>query len=347
MRKSRLIAALGLLLFACDPIVKRVVTFTFEPTGERVTVNASTTLGGAKAGTPEFAEAEEERSALLAERDPWSLRFAQANPESDRVTFHRSHGKLESADRTATVATEQLQRFFFDTPITTTTTRGEGWMELAVYAGTSMRATAAQRRASEKILAAYSKRAARYFDSIRMMYDYLNEKPYRARVMFTDVFAEDDARLPLSEEEHSLTDAVRIAINTLVDTNDIDPSISVDRVFDLVYNPFPAQLRFIVKGQVLAVENFTKIENDTFEIKTLTALDAVAALEGRWITPDPLALALRVDDKKTPAEVAEMIESVPRRAEAVISQTEIATALVEKMKPAPRYRLRWTVRKGD
>ena len=341
--RGRLVALLALLLVACDPVVRRIVTLTFDPTGEKVTVSASTHLGDAKAGTREYAEVEEERASLLAERDEWSLRFGQALPESETVTQQRTRGKLESVERRATLAVDQLQKLFFDTPITITTTRGEGWSELNIYAGSSMRSTAAQRRQAERIMAAYSARAVRYFHAIDVMYSYLDEKPQRAAEMFTDVFSEDrDERPILSENERSITDDVRHAGAALFDTGDLDSTASVDRIFDLVYNPFPAQFKVAVKGQALAVEGFDRIDKETFEIKTPTAFEAVAALEGRWISPDPIALLYKTDDKKTAAELAAMIDTAPRHAATVVTASEVAGAIVEKMRPAPRYRLRWT-----
>jgi hypothetical protein len=71
------------------------------------------------------------------------------------------------------------------------------------------------------------------------------------------------------------------------------------------------------------------------------ALEAVAMLEGRWITPDPLAAALAPPENKSAAEIAAMIADLPRHAEPVVSASDVAAALLDKMRPAPRYRLRW------
>jgi hypothetical protein len=82
--------------------------------------------------------------------------------------------------------------------------------------------------------------------------------------------------------------------------------------------------------------------DDVLAVKTPNALEAVAALQGRWVTPDPLAVdAVNSDKKTTPGELALAIESLPRRADVVVSASEIAQAMMEKMRPAPRYRVRW------
>ena len=329
-----------LLLLGCDPVIRKIVTLSFDASGEQVTVNATTLVGNAKPGTPEYGEAEERRNALLAERDEWALRFAQADPDSERVTLQRSRGKLESVQRVATIATEHLQKLFFDTPITITTTRADGSMELNIYAGTSTRATPAQRRHAEKLLAAYSKRASRYFTALRSMYIYLDEKPLRSTAMFTSIF-DERANVILSDDEHAMTKEVRDAIESLL-ADDEEGAASIDRVFDLVYNPFPAQLRVVVKGDAQIVEGFERVESGMYEIRTRNAFEAIGGLEGRWVSPDPLALAADPDmSKKNASELAAMIDKLPRRATPVISQIELTEALVAQMRPAARYRLRW------
>lgn len=343
--KRRFVVALAMLLLSCDQVERRVVTLAFDPTGEHVTITATTYVAVAKADTPAYAEAEERRSALLAERDEWALRFQQAGPETESVTFQRTKGKIDFVERRATVDAQDLQKFFYDTPVTITTTRGDGWTELAIYAGSSMRANAEQRRIADAILRSYSGRAAHYFAALRTMYLYLEEHPQRAEMMFTEVFADEkDARPLLSQRERSMTDAVRNAAQGLLDTNDLHPN--VDEIFDLVYNSFPAQLKILIKGQTLAAEGFSKTDSETYEVKTMSAAEAVASLEGRWIAPDPLALAYGPNAKKDAAELVAIIASEPRHADPVVSETEIAAAIVERMRPAPRYRLRWTTKRG-
>src|SRR5262249_11248421 len=153
-----------------------------------VTISATTQLGQAKPGTPEAAQIAEERGALLAGHDQWSKRFENADPESDRIIAQRNPGGLQSVEHIATIPPENLQKFLFDTPLTVNFARGDGWVELTIYPGASNRATRRQREHVERMLALYSQRAARYFESIRAMYGYLDEKPQRAEDMFISVF---------------------------------------------------------------------------------------------------------------------------------------------------------------
>ena len=326
-----------LLLFSCEPAVRRILNLTFNDTAELVTITATTTLGAAEPGTPEFAQIRDEREALLAGRDEWSVRFTNADPESDRIVMDRKRGQLESFQHTATINADNLQKFFFDTDISVTLVRAEGWAELTIYPGTSKRATRQQRDKVEKLLTMYSEAAARYFAAMRSMYLYLDEKPYRAHELFTDVFSEEKDPAPiLSERERSLTRAIKDALGDLG-----LGAGNLDREFDLVFNPFPAELRVKVPGEVLINESFTKMD-DVLAVKTPDAVGAVAALQGRWVTPDPLAVDTgNPDKKKTPGELALAIEALPRRADVVVSASEIAQAMMEKMHPAPRYRVRW------
>ena len=92
-----------LLLFSCEPAVRRILNLTFNDTAELVTITATTTLGAAEAGTLEYAQIRDQREALLGGRDEWSIRFANADPEFDRVVMDRRHGELQSFQHIATI----------------------------------------------------------------------------------------------------------------------------------------------------------------------------------------------------------------------------------------------------
>ena len=71
-------------------------------------------------------------------------------------------------------------------------------------------------------------------------------------------------------------------------------------------------------------------------IRRAGLLDAVESLEGKWISPDPLAASLR-NDEDTPADYAKM----PRRWSEIVTPAEIEQAVIERLKPASVYRVRW------
>jgi hypothetical protein len=335
------LVAISALLVSCEPVVHHILTLTFDDSAQHVTISASTKIAAAKPGTPDYAEAEEQRKAILADRDEWSVRFASAQPDAERVIFDRNAGQLESVERSATVPVENLQKFFFDTPISVAVTRGDGWAELTLYAGTSTRATRQQHERVEKTLTTYSERAARYFESIRSMYKYLDAKPQRATALFTALFTDDKEKTTppeISNRESSMVEYVRQNIDALAEANQGGAD---DREFDLVFNPFPADIRVNLPTEPLAVEGFVRLKERTLVVKTVGAVEAVSMLEGRWITPDPLALLFKSDDNPNAAEMAAAFATMPRHAEPVVSATEVAQAMIEKMRPAPRYRVRW------
>jgi hypothetical protein len=331
------------LLLSCEPAVRRVLVLTFSDPADLVTISATTSLGNAKPGTQEAAQIADEREALLAGRDEWSARFENADPESDRVILQRSHGELQSVEHIASLAPENLQKFFFDTPLTVNFARGEGWAELTIYPGTSLRATRQQREHVEKMLALYSERAARYFESIRAMYAYLDEKPSRASDMFAAVFRDEKDPPPrISEDETSFVNGVRSSIDRMLSDN--DDTATLDRDFDFVFNPFPADLKVVVTGEITALEGFTRTDR-ILNVKLPDALEAVGMLEGRWITPDPLAAAFNAPKDASAEDLAASIATQRRRAEPVVTASDVAAALMQKMRPAATYRVRWVPKK--
>lgn len=337
---KRALLAAALLLLSCEPVVRRTVTLTFNDAADLVTISATTTLGTARSGTADAAKIDEEREALLAGRDEWSLRFANADPEKDRVILQRTRGKLQAVEHSATIPSDNLQKFFFDTPMSVNMIRGDGWAELTIVAGTSMRATRLQQEHVEQTVQRYSERAAAYFSAVRSMYLYLDAKPQRATDLFTAVFRNDDPQQPpaISQREQSLVDGVRNAADALVSS---DADAADEREFDLAFNPFPADFRVILPSEPLLVEGFTRQRDGSLLIKLPNALEAVTSLQGRWISPDPLAVAVADDLKQSPEQLAAAIADLPRRAEIVVSPSDIAAAMIEKMRPAPRYRVRW------
>ncbi len=338
-------ALLGAVLLSCEPAVQKKLLLTFNDAADLVTISATTTLSPTKPNTPEAAEVEEQRQALLAGRDEWSMRFASADPESDSVTMRRTRGELREVEHIASIAPENLQKFFFDTHLTVAFLRREGWAELTIYPGTSERATRQQRERVEKMLALYSERAAHYFEAIRALYAYLDEKPQRAEDMFAAVFRDEKDPPPrISEEERSLVDGVREAGDMIM--SKAKDTATLDRDFDFVFNPFPAEVRVVVNGEVSAVEGFTRLPERGFVVKMPTALEAVTQLEGRWITPDPLAAAFAAPDDAKAQEIAARLAALPRRAAPVVTASDVASALMEKMRPEPRYRLRWITKRG-
>jgi hypothetical protein len=339
MKRTFVAAAVFFFAASCANIVHHDLTLTFDDQGERVTVASVTSIPTTRDSRDKKRDAQL-REDILAGRDEWSLRFANASPEADRVTFERARGELIRAEHVARIDVADLQKIFFDVAVSAVVTRGDGWAELAIYPGNSTRATRQQRDDSEKKLRAYSRRAVRYFEAVRAMYDYMNDNPPRARVIFSTLFRdEDDPRPPLiDEKEHDLVEAVRRAIDGLTKDEDTD---ALEAEADMVFNPLPARIVVRVPSEPLLFEGFTRSKEGELIAEPLSLLEAIASLEGRWVTPDPLAFSIRPGGGGDEEKEAALIAAMPRQTSAVIGEIEVADALVAKMRPAPRYRVRW------
>jgi hypothetical protein len=329
-----------LALIACDDVPHHEVTLSFDESGEHVTIAVESRI---PAKGRDEARAERLREDLVAYRDEWSLRFANANPTEDRMLFERTRGTVMRVEHVARIDSDDLQKFFFDVPLSTTVTRGPGWAELTIYPGASMRATREQRENVEKQLQVYAHRAVEYFASVRAMYGYLDERPQRATEVFKALFRDDEDVRPvlLTDLEMNLVDATRHALEGLAFGQ--EETTNLEREADLVFNPFPATLVVRVPTEPLVVEGFTREEKGRLVAQTKSLLDAVASLEGKWISPDPLAFAIRSDSKGLD-DLAPVLAAEPRRAAAVIGEREVADALRERLRPAARYRVRFMTR---
>src|SRR5207248_719615 len=126
MRRAFLAAAIFAFAASCGSIVHHDLTLTFDESGERVTIAAATSIPTSKE-THDRARDDRLREDILAGRDEWSLRFANADPESYRVMLDRAHGELIRAERIARIDSADLQKVFFDVAVSAVVTRGEGW----------------------------------------------------------------------------------------------------------------------------------------------------------------------------------------------------------------------------
>lgn len=342
-RAQRSLAAALIFLFAasCANIVHYDLTLTFDDSGEHVVVASVTSVPSSK---DTHGRDDHLRDDILAGRDEWGLRFANANPESYRVVFDRERGELVRAERIARIDSADLQKIFFDVAVSTVVTRGDGWEELTIYPGTSTRATRSQRDDAEKKLDAYSARAVHYFEAVRTMYDYLSEHQQRATELFAALFHDTNDPEPsfINDEEHDVVAAVRKAIDGL--TENADETEQLEAEADLVYNPLPARIVVRVPSEPLLVEGFAAGKEGELVADPPSLLEAIASLEGRWVTPDPIAFALRPGAGSDPAKEAALIATMPRHTTAVVGQVEVAEALVQKLRPAPRYRVRWLIK---
>lgn len=334
----RRLAALALLMLAAcaRPPVQDEVTIEFFD-GDPIVVTAETRFEL----NPKNAEARKRvdaaREAALANTDMWAVRFSRLVPEVDLVTLRRSRGALESVTRSIRIPSGELHRVFSDVNVTIDVSRGDGYRELALYPGTSLRATREQMRFFEEELAAWSRDVARYVTAVRKLYDYLDEHPARAEFVFAYIVNEKvDPLLGPTEEEEPLLTAVTVAMEKIATRVDAQESRAdtFAETADLMFNPFPARMTIRVPGEVLAKEGFAKSQELVIEPVDLMA--AIGRLEGKWISPDPLALLLREE-----APAAAQLAKMPRRAEVVADARDVAAAVREQLARPRAYIVRW------
>jgi hypothetical protein len=333
----RRLSCLLLLLAACARVpVTEELTIEPDADSETVVVTESSTFLLNPPNEQLAARVESARAAALSGSDPWSIRFARlSTPEEERVTHQKKRGALERVTRSARIPADDLQHLLADTNITVNVLRGEGWRELAFYPGSGGRATREQQREFDATLATWSESVARYFTAVHHLYAYLQQHPGRDRYVFAALVAENVDEAPVTEDETPLVEAVVDAMGNIATQMDEHEgrAATLAEEADLVFNPFPARMVVRVPGDVLAREGFNK----DLTIEPVDLFAAIAALEGRWIYPDPLAALLRDEERPTPEQLAD----APRKSVSMVSSSEITQAIREQLARPRVYSVRW------
>ena len=343
MRHRALLVLLLVGTAACTrlPVTEQV---TIEPAAEvdTVTVSVSTTFQLEPENEPARQRIESARAAALSGTDPWSVRFARLHaPLEERHTIEKSRGALERVTRAARIPSDDLQQLLSDTGITVDVLRGEGWRELRLYPGSGGRATREQQKEFETTLEVWSRSVTRYFTAMHHFYSYLDQHPHRAQPMFAAFLEEkrSDGTIPAvsDEEERPLLEAVQHSMDeiaTRMDAQEGQAAIFLEQA-DLVFNPFPGRFVIRTPGDVLASEGFSH-KGSEVSIEPVDLFASLEGLEGRWISPDPLAAMLR-DEKVTSTQLAE----AERKSTALVSSSEVSRAIREQLVRPRTYSVRW------
>jgi hypothetical protein len=329
---------LALLLASCtQPPVSDEVTVAIEK-NDRVLITAQTTFNDSDIKSDQrMAILQAARFAALHDTDEWSARFGRVTAEDEEVTTLKHRGELDRVTRSVRIPVHQLQQVFSDVNITVNVLNGDGWRELSFIPGGSIRASREQRRHFDDAMQTWSGAVARYFLAVDRLYGYLNANPQRAEPLFAALFKDEneDAMLAVAEEEQPLVDDVNGAmaqIATMMDQVQESGGATFGEEADLIYNPFPARMTIKVPGDVISKEGFGK----ELVIEPVNLLEAITSLEGKWISPDPLAALLR-DQPPTSQELARQ----PRHSANVVPASDIATAIREQLGRPRTYAVRW------
>ena len=272
-------------------------------------------------------------------KDTWEARFARIEPSSERITIEKAHGEIASYEHSATVPVDDLPKFLSDVDLTVRYTEGDGYNELEIYPGTSSRATRAEREELDHRIHYAARRFVDYVKAMRHLYDYLDANPQRAESVFSQLFIDPEKVVAVSEEENALMLDARMAMAGVLQTAPAEDAL--DRFMDLadrVNDPFPAVITVRVPYSYTAIEGFKRIDDVTVRAEVTSPGEALAALQGKWVSPDPLSAVLSQKDLD-PIEAAHQ----PRHAELSLTPDEVANAFIAQLKPKARYRIRWTV----
>jgi hypothetical protein len=338
----RFLAVLALVLAAAcaQPPVRDEMTIEFSNEDFFAVVTASTTFEMQPRNDEMRARVEAARAAALSSTDPWSIRFSRLSPDLESVKYEKNRGALERVTRSVRIHEDDLQQVLSDTSITVDVVRGEGWRELTFYPGTTPRASREQQRRFNSELASWSSAVARYFTTVHHLYSYMDENPGRARYLFAALVNEKevDGTIPaLFEEEEALLEAVLKAMEEIGQRMDEKEgrAATFAEEADLMFNPFPARISIRIPGDAISHEGFAD-KQGALVIEPIDLFAAIASLEGKWISPDPLAAIIR-EREMTSAELIEL----PRQSRAFVPASDIAEAIREQFARPRTYSVRW------
>jgi len=336
------VALLSALVAGCvRPPVEDEITIEPAKADDSVVVTVETRFKLNPINEAARRRVENARAAALSSTDAWAIRFGNLDPEEESVTFEKERGTLERVTRSVRIPADDLHRVFSDANITVDVLRGDGWREIAFYPGTSGRASREQQKQFETELAEWSKAVARYFTSIHHLYSYLHDQPGRAQYFFAAILHEPnvDGSEPLvGEDEQPLVDAVLESMEEIAERMDAqdDRAATFAEEADLLFNPFPGRVTVRVPSDVISTQGFTSQKGNAVIIEPIDLFATLASMEGKWISPDPLAALLR-DQTPRAADLA----ALPRKSEAVVTSTEIANAIREHLARPKTYSVRF------
>lgn len=356
-------AALALILTGCfEQPVKETMYLKFPPGHGGVVVGVTVRLGSTQA-FEDNAAARERIAALqrdlLDEHDPWSRRFRRLEPVLDRVVWDRAEGSLAAVTRRAYAEDPQsLRQFFADSLIEARLAEKGSERELTLVVGSGSRASRSEREDLREGLDPWIDALARYLHDATELYGFLERNPSLATEVFSGLFdgarareavparrprgsGEADTADPREQAAlltHSLEDSMGDVL--LVLQVSPDNGVSLEELSSLAYDPFPAPLRVQVPGRILEMEGFRRGERGLLEAGGASLLQALQALEGKWVAPDPLLAEYRALNADGTVDAQEFARR-PRRRQPPPSSSELRDILEKSLSGPQIYRVRW------
>lgn len=270
--------------------------------------------------------------------DTWKHRFDHVAPSSERITYEKAHGEVATVEHSALIDVDDLQKFFSDVDMTIRLSQQDGVNELVIYPATSSRATREERTEFERRVQVASAAYVNYVRAARHLYDFLDAHPQRAESAFAQLFADSDEEIVAATEEEKdlIVDLRRMMTRVTETAPEKDAQQRFLSLADRVNDPFPAIITISLPNGYTSIEGFKRIDSKTVRAEVTSPIEALTALQGRWLTPDPLAEATREDKVDLLAMAHEQ-----RHASLGVTADEVASAFIEQIKPKPVYRVRW------
>ncbi len=364
MRPVHLVLAGSALLFlsSCfDPPIREDLRLRFLTNGAVVATSTVRIADPSEANPVLDRRLAEARREILDGADAWSARFAAAEPAAERFSWEKQLGNLRSARRSAVFAEPKgLEAFFRDTSVyvTYTVDPERGVAELSLVPGVSNRASRRQLEDTAKTIETWTEALAEYLAAGEALYSYLDGHPDRARACLGTLFgkslSEGEAKSlqDLTPEEEKLVERLDDSMGGVVEVLTVPSggAWSPDEVSHLVYDPFPARLTVKLPGKPLEAEGFVPGEEGTFAVPSPGLWEGLRALEGRWLSPDPVLFYVESAQQEGEDFNLDSFLERPRRAAAphlLPSAREVRTAIEASLRPAPLYRLAWRINPQD
>ncbi|HUO83546.1 MAG TPA: hypothetical protein VM534_00395 [Thermoanaerobaculia bacterium] len=294
-----------------------------------------------------FGRLQAMRKSILEGLDPWTRRYAAMRAEREIYTLEKTEGEIHRMERSAIVSASELALFFSDS-VPLFVTERDGQTELAIYPGTSLRSTVEQRRILDQRMRIWTDALASYFGSTERLYRYLENHPDRATPVFAEIFStfildeERESFGELSEDEEALTDEVKQAIEQASSVLLVpdDDAYTLNEISRLVHDPFPADLRVKVHGEIIRSAGFDLGEQGDLIIRGVGIWEALESLVDRWIAPDLLLTWVEAARDGKRFDVVEFA-SLPRRVGPLLTASEIRGEIEGRLRPEPAYRVLW------
>lgn len=342
-----LILAWGLVFLGCfeDPVQETVEIELLPDDEVRITARTELLSISREQNDAAWRRLELQRALLLEGKDPWTRRFETLRPATETYSWEKYGEELAEVTRSAIVESDQLGLFFADTALSVFVTGSDDWRELAIYPGTSNRASNEQRLALERRMVPWTESVSSYLSSLETLYVYLDQNEQRARDVLVHVFgdflAEEDVdNAVLTDEELAMVDDLHEAMTLAWEVLEVggDAAYSLNEISHLVHDPFPSDLEIILPVEPVEVEGFERDE-DRLVVRRTGLWEAFDQLSSRWATPDLLTLWIDAAVNQSRID-PDQIAAEPRSV-TTPSASDIREVLEGTLRPEPRYRVRW------